>query len=135
MNTKKLVGEFFMEQENRGFSINVAISNLRGSGDVQWTNCYNRTCRKLTDEFAMKECKLDCQWRAINLLVSRMVSLRAECRKTVNRDVCMKTLGDTMLNERMKQRKIRDEIANVRRQREEAKRTQAAGQKQQGAVA
>ena len=132
MNTKKLVNDFFMEQQSRGFSINVAISNLRGSGDVQWTNCYNRTCRKAGDEFKMSECKLDCQWRAINLLVSRMVGLRADCRKSTNPDACMKTLGDTILNERMKQRKLRDQISRIRRQREQANRTQGAEQNQQG---
>ena len=81
----------------------------------------------MPDEYGRKECKLDCQWRAINLLVSRMVSLRSDCRKSTNPDACMKTLNDTMLAERMKQRKIRDMMSQVRRQKEEFKRNQAAG--------
>ena len=127
METKQLVNEFFAEQNTQNFSINVAISHLRGSGDVQWTSCYSRSCKNMPDEYGRKECKLDCQWRAINLLVSRMVSLRSDCRKSTNPEACMKTLNDTMLAERMKQRKIRDMISQVRRQKEEFKRNQAAG--------
>lgn len=130
MDAKNLVGQFFMEQN---FSINVAISNLRGSGDVQWTNCYSRSCKTKEDEFDRKECKLDCQWRSANLLVSRMVSLRADCRKGTNPDGCMKTLDNTMLAERVKQRKIREMISQVRRQKEQAKRNQTRGAQQQPA--
>jgi hypothetical protein len=81
----------------------------------------------MADEFGRKECKLDCQWRAINLLVSRMVSLRADCRTSKNPDGCIKTLNDTMLAERVKQRKIRELISQVRRQKEEFRRKQTTG--------
>jgi len=127
MDAKQLVGQFFMEQN---FSINVAISNLRGSGDVQWTNCYSRTCKREEDEYERKQCKLECQWRSANLLVSRMVSLRADCRKSTNPEGCMKTLQDQMLGERVKQRKLRDMISQIRRQKDEARRNQARGQQQ-----
>ena len=121
MDEKQLVGQFFIEQN---FSISVAISNLGGSSDVQWTTCYSRTCKALEDEYDRKICKLECQWRSVNLLVSRMVGLRGDCRKSDNQDGCMKTLNDRMLAERMKQRKIREMISQVKRQKEAAKRNQ-----------
>ena len=131
MGAKQLVGQFFAEQATtpQHFSINVAISNLKGSGDVQWTTCYNRSCKKETDTYDRNTCKLECQWRSLNLLVSRMVSLRADCRKSSNPDACMKTLQDNMLAYRMKQRKIREQISQIRRQKDEARRKQVADQR------
>jgi hypothetical protein len=108
MNVKQLVNNFFMEQGTAGaqnFSINVAISNLKGNEEVQWTTSYQRKCKRVADEYERKICKLESQWSAINLLVSRMVSLRADCRKSSNPKGCMETLQRTMLSERAKQTK------------------------------
>lgn len=131
MDINKLVHLMEQDQPAQTFSINVAISNLKGSEDVQWTTKYERTCRRLTDDMDRKICKFESQWSAINLLVSKMVGLRAQCRKSSNPETCGRALQNAMIAERMKQRKIRTQIQALRRQKTQALRTQRAAQRQQ----
>jgi len=132
MNSKQLFNLMEQEQRSETFSINVAISNLKGGEDVQWTTNFERKCRRLTDKFERDICKFESQWGAINLLVSKMVGLRSECRKSTNPENCTKTLQTSMIAERIKQRKIRAQIQALRRQQTEATRNQRATQRQQG---
>jgi hypothetical protein len=57
--------------------------------------------------------------------------LRADCRKSSNPKGCMETLQRTMLSERAKQRKLREMISQIRRQKDEALRNKVAAQRQQ----
>ena len=133
MNIRQTVSNFFMEQDKPGqtFSINVAISHLKGGEDVQWTTRYERTCRRMTDDYERKICKFESQWSAINLLISKMVALRAQCRNSGNPETCSRTLQNAMLAERIKQRKIRAQIQQIRRERDQAGRAQRTAQRQQ----
>ncbi len=128
MDINKLVNILEQTQPEQTFSINVAISHLKGGEDVQWTTRYERTCRRLTDDYERKICKFESQWSAINLLISKMVGLRSQCRKSSNPETCNRTLQNAMLAERMKQRKIRTQIQQLRRERDRAARTQRTTQ-------
>ncbi len=109
----------------QGFSVNVALSNLNGNADVEWSNCYNRRCKTEANEFDRKECKADCQWRAYNLLISRMNALRSRCRQSSNPAACIKTIQNAVDATRDKQTKFREQITKIRSSRAEFRRKEA----------
>jgi hypothetical protein len=110
----------------QGFSVNVALSNLNGNAEVDWSNCYSRRCKTQQNEFDRNECKADCQGRAFNQLTSRINALRSRCRQSQNPDGCIKTIANAVQMTRDKQRKVRDQIAKIRASRAEFARKEAA---------
>jgi hypothetical protein len=134
MDIRQLVSQFFMEQAappaaaaatTQGFSINVALSGLKGASELEWTRCYERTCKTIPDEFDMKICKAQCQWRSMNVLITRMNGLRSNCRQTGNPTGCLKVVDNAVKAERNAQGKIREHIRQIRTQKEEFNRKQA----------
>jgi hypothetical protein len=117
----------------QGFSVNVAISNLKGNSDVEWTECYNRRCKTEKDEFSRKECKAQCEWSSYNILITRINALRGRCRDGTKPEVCLRKLQTEIDAAREKQRKARTDIADIRRAAAEHRRNQT--QRAQGAEA
>jgi hypothetical protein len=112
----------------QGYSVNVAISHLNGNAEVEWTNCFTRTCKGKTNDYEKKECKAQCEWRALNVLISKLNAQRSRCRQTTNPNACIKTLQNSVDSTREKQKKVRDQIAQIRTtagefRRKEAQRT------------
>lgn len=127
MDARQLVNDFFIEQAApaQTFSVNVALSSLKGAAEVDWTTCFERQCRKIPNDFDMKLCKGDCQWRSMNVLITRINGLRANCRKTANPTGCLKVLDNAVKAERNSQRKVREQMTQIRRQKEEFRRKEA----------
>lgn len=109
----------------QGFSVNVALSNLNGNADVEWSECYNRRCKGESNEFDRKECKANCQWSAYNVLISRTNALRSRCSQAPSPDGCLKTIGKSVDATRDKQRKVREQIAQIRVSKAEFARKEA----------
>jgi len=115
----------------QGFSVNVALSNLNGNADVDWTDCYSRRCKTLKNEYDRKECKAQCQWSSYNVSISRISALRSRCRDSISMEACMRRLQKAIDETRDKQRKAQADIANIRRAKGEAERKQAEKQQNQ----
>jgi hypothetical protein len=116
----------------QGFSVNVAVANLKGNSDVEWTECYNRRCKTMQNEYDRKECKAQCEWSSYNILITRVNALRGRCRGAGNPDACLRKLQDEIDATREKQRKARADIATIRRAKAEQERDQAAKQPVRG---
>jgi hypothetical protein len=131
MDVRDLVNNFFSEQAaapaptDQGFSVHVALSSLKGASEVEWTTCYERQCKTNPNEFDMKICRGDCEWRSLNVLITRINGLRANCRQTGNPTGCLKVLDNAVKAERNSQRKIRESMAQIRKQKEEFRRKEA----------
>lgn len=108
----------------QGFSVNVAISNLKGNSDVEWTECYNRRCKSEKNEYTRKSCKSQCEWSSYNILITRINALRGRCRDGSNPDACLRRLQQEIDVTREKQRKARTELAKIRRAEAEHNRNQ-----------
>jgi hypothetical protein len=109
----------------QGFSVNVAISNLHGTADVDWTDCYTRRCKPLQNDFDQKECKGQCQWSSYNVLITRLNALRGRCAQTSNPAGCIKTLQNSVDAAREKQRNVRKQIDEIRRAAADFRRKEA----------
>ena len=121
--------DYILEQ---GFSITVALSNLNGNSDVEWTDCYNRRCRTIKNDYDKKECKAQCQWRSYNILISRTNALRGRCRENANPEACLRRVQDAVDITRDKQRKVQTQIAEIRRAKAEFDRNQSQTQQAPG---
>ena len=104
--------DFLLDQH---FSISVAISNLKGVEEVDWTKCYHTRCRVLADQFRREECKLDCQKRALNVLISKLGGLRGKCRFERNPAACAQRVNDETKAAREKLVQIRQTVTTVKR--------------------
>jgi len=120
--------DYILEQ---GFSVTVALSNLNGNAEVDWTQCYKGKCTSLKNEFQRSECKAQCEWKAYNLLISRMNALRSRCREATNQTGCTKTIQNAVDVVREKQKKAREMMAKSRAKAAEYNRTQAQNQNAQ----
>jgi hypothetical protein len=116
-----LVDTLLLEQQ---FSVSVALSNLKGAAEVEWTNCHNRKCRIITDRYTRDECKLDCQRRAYSNLITKLGGVRGRCSNEKDPGSCVKTVSDTIKAFREKVDEIRANILKVR----QAKAVQQAAQ-------
>lgn len=120
--------DFLLDQH---FSIAVAISNLKGTEEVEWTKCYHTRCRVLADQFRREECKLDCQKRALNVLISKLGGLRGKCRFERNPAGCAQRVNDEVKAAREKLIQIRQTTTTVKR----SKTTYKAGTEPAGGAA
>lgn len=109
-----LVDHILLDQH---FSVQVELSNLKGKAEVDWSTCFQRRCRPMGDKYNRDECKLECQRRAYQTLISKLGGAKSKCRYDRNPPGCASTIVEMQKSMRDKIREIRGEIYNVRRAR------------------
>jgi len=109
-----LVDHILLDQH---FSVQIELSNLKGKAEVEWSTCFHRRCRPMSDQFNRDECKLECQRRAYTVLISKLGGAKSKCRYDRNPSGCAQTISDTQKMMHDKVKEIRREIYQVRRSR------------------
>lgn len=110
-------------QEAKGFNASIAVTDVEGDFNDEWTDCYERRCYdRLENTYEIKFCKATCQITAANRAVARFEGIRAKCTTSTDPNRCLQTLKRAALrfknkidNYREAQDKARAKMANFRR--------------------
>lgn len=97
------------------FSATLAIARVKGQKNLDWTDCYDSRCTRLSGKYEMDLCKENCHLDAIDKALTRAVTLRSQCNETNNPKICIKSVNAALDTFRKKRIKIRAKMADITR--------------------
>jgi len=83
----------FLQEEE--FNIQVAISEITGEFEEEWTKCFAVKCRQLDNKYKETICKGQCQIQAANRAITKIGTIKSKCSLTSNPNSCLNTLKNT----------------------------------------
>jgi uncharacterized protein (DUF885 family) len=111
-------------QEAKGFNATIAITDVEGDFNDEWTDCYERRCHdRLDNTYAIKFCKATCQITAANRAITRFNAIRMKCTTSNEPTKCLERLKRAAL-------RFKNKIDNYREAQDKARAKMAAFRRQ-----
>lgn len=102
-------------QEAKGFNANIAITDVEGDFNDEWTDCYERRCYdRLENTYEIKFCKATCQITAANRAITRFNGIRTRCTTSLEPTKCLERLKRAALRFKTKIDNYREAQDNAR---------------------
>ena len=91
------------------YTPSIAISNIHGDFQNDWTECYNSKCTRDTDnKYAKNYCKTECKIQAANSAITRVNAETSNCAGTRDPKRCLDSLKSAVESYREKIKSARE---------------------------
>ena len=109
------------------FSASVVKSNIHGTFQNEWTDCFNTKCSGIGNEtkFEKEYCKTTCILNACNRAIAALNSQKSNCAQATDTKKCLDSLRSEIENYKDKVKKVRDMQDKIAARRAEFRRNAA----------
>jgi len=90
------------------YKVTIARKNINGDYLVNWTECFESSCRELKNNKLKNLCEQTCKIAAANKAISKLSTERTNCRKTTNQIKCIDSLNKLIESYRTKINQAKD---------------------------
>jgi len=84
------------------YKVTIARKNINGDYIVNWTDCFELSCRELKNNKIKSSCEQNCKIAAANKAISKLASERANCTKAIDPTKCIDSLNKLIESYRIK---------------------------------
>lgn len=108
--------ESYLKSLQEQYSPSVAITNINGEFQNEWTECFNSKCvRGAGDKYEKNYCKTECKISAAKSAITRLNSETSNCANTRDPKKCLDSLRsavESYKNKISKAREMQDKISS-----------------------